>query len=127
MASQKYNREYYAKNKDRVKATIADWRARNPEKQREYTRRKLAKLKDVVFEAYGGRHPKCKCCGENDIRFLSVDHINGGGTKHKNSVPGRSIYRWLKRNGFPKGYQLLCHNCNQGKHIYGKCPHKLKI
>jgi len=33
------------------------------------------------------------------------------------------MYVWLKRNYFPTGFQLLCHNCNLAKGFYGKCPH----
>lgn len=30
----------------------------------------------------------------------------------------------LKRNKFPKGYRILCHNCNLSKSFYGYCPHQ---
>jgi hypothetical protein len=31
---------------------------------------------------------------------------------------------WLKRNGYPKGFRVLCHNCNSARGLYGYCPHK---
>ncbi len=86
------------------------------------------KLKKAVIEAYGG---KCACCGESHSEFLSIDHINGGGAKHRKSLGilggGTNFYKWLKKEGFPQGeYQLLCHNCNQALGAYGYCPHKGK-
>lgn len=82
-------------------------------------------LKREVMEAYGG---KCQCCGESEIAFLSIDHINNDGYKHRSEigVGGTIIYSFLKKKGFPKeGFQVLCFNCNHGKHINGGvCPHK---
>lgn len=61
-------------------------------------------------------------------QFLTIDHINGDGWQHRQIEgiqPGTQLYRWLKRNGFPKDrFQLLCFNCNCAKSIYGVCPHK---
>ncbi len=79
-------------------------------------------MRDEVFAAYGGS--VCACCGETDIRFLTLDHINNdGGVQRK--VLGRSdTYRWAKENGFPSGLQVLCYNCNMGKAKNGGvCPH----
>lgn len=73
--------------------------------------------------------PELKCIGldENgckfncsDIRCLTIDHINGGGTKEreKNKIPsGQAFYTWLKKNGYPDGYQVLCMNCQFIKRI----------
>ena len=34
------------------------------------------------------------------------------------------MYGWLRRNSYPEGFQVLCHNCNLGKKINGGvCPH----
>jgi hypothetical protein len=83
-----------------------------------------SKLKKEVMEAYGG---KCACCGENLIEFLTIDHINGGGNKHRRALrigSGSGFYCWLKKNNFPTGFQVLCHNCNIAKGHYGRCPHE---
>jgi len=79
--------------------------------------------KDRVFcvESYGG---ECVCCGENNLEFLCIDHINGGGNKHRKKVGhGGTFYRWLRKNNMPEGYRVLCHNCNQSIGYYGYCPH----
>ncbi len=84
-----------------------------------------AKMKASILEKYGG---VCQCCGERNPIFLSIDHINGKGRQHRQSVGLKSsaaLYSWLKRNNFPKGFQVLCYNCNMGKYLNGGiCPHK---
>jgi hypothetical protein len=77
-----------------------------------------------ALTAYGGA--VCACCGESNVKFLTIDHINGGGTAERKKIKGVcSIYRWLKRQGYPFGYQVLCYNCNCGRAYNGGiCPHK---
>lgn len=82
-----------------------------------------AKLK--VINHYGG---KCACCGESIPEFLTVDHINNDGKKHREESPysvGNNFYKTLLRKNFDVGYelQLLCWNCNEAKNYYGECPH----
>jgi hypothetical protein len=83
------------------------------------------RFKYEAFQKYSvTTPPSCVCCGESVVQFLSLDHINGGGNKHRKEVgTGIGFYRWLKRNNFPEGFQTMCHNCNQAKWAYGACPH----
>jgi len=77
-----------------------------------------------VIEYYGN---KCLCCGESQYEFLTIDHINGGGTKHREEVGSAYIWKWIIDNNFPADYQVLCYNCNCGKEgslNKGVCPHK---
>ncbi len=75
-----------------------------------------------VLQKYGS---KCECCKESDPDFLVIDHINGGGSKEKQSYPSRNIYLFLvKQPKDPSRYQILCHNCNQAKESFGVCPHQ---
>ena len=72
-------------------------------------------LKDEIFQHYSDSLPKCKKCGYNNIMCLDIDHINNkGGEQRKklNLHSGQQFYQWLKKNNFPKGYQVLCKNCN---------------
>ena len=78
--------------------------------------------------------PCCRCCGLNEhTDFLAVDHIMG--EKQMDSIPeltkiGYSselehLNKWIIDNNFPKGFQVLCHNCNAAKAYprnKGKCP-----
>lgn len=78
-----------------------------------------------VFEAYGGA--VCACCQEDNYEFLTIDHIDGSGAKHRRAIkkmPGGSdIYFWLKKHNFPPGFRVLCMNCNFALGYHGYCPH----
>lgn len=86
-------------------------------------RKRYRRFKRRVFEHYGA---VCACCGEDDPRFLSIDHVYGGGGKHRRAIRGQgSMYEWAVKNGFPDTLQLLCFNCNMGKQWNGGvCPHE---
>jgi 5-methylcytosine-specific restriction endonuclease McrA len=92
--------------------------------RKKYMKEYVPRIRREVISAYGG---KCKCCGEGIHTFLEMDHINNKGNEHRRTVRGgMELYRWLKKNGFPKdNFQLLCSNCNMGKYRNGgTCPHK---
>lgn len=76
----------------------------------------LPSLKEQVVKAYGG---KCKCCGEDQISCLQIDHIDGDGKDHRRKV--KNVYADLRRRGYPPGVQVLCANCHQSKTIHGVC------
>ena len=81
---------------------------RKLDKGAKITQSKKRKLE--VIEAYGG---KCVLCGETHWEFLTIDHINGGGSEHRRNIGATTIYIWLKKQGYPqKEYRLLCANCN---------------
>ena len=150
MDRQKYFREYRLKNKDKINAWAKIYYAKNrekmllkgeqyrkkyPDKIKEYYQnnknrfliynRKQSRIKRLeVLSYYSKGKLKCNCCGEMTYEFLSIDHIIGGGGKHRRLLRGRNFYLWLVKENFPKGYQVLCHNCNQAKGLYGKCPHQ---
>ena len=119
-------RKKYHDNRATIRARRLQLNGKHKAKNAERERLRHASVRAELLAAYGGR---CACCGESEPIFLELDHTNGGGTKHRTTI-GRSsktIYCLLKRQGFPKsGYQLLCANCNQGRHRNGgTCPHKM--
>jgi predicted restriction endonuclease len=146
-----YNRVYYATHKKETYATQQIWNAahrleinararsrygvniekRRSDKRRHYPAQReqrlaysFAKNKALRLEVlahYGG---KCACCGESVPEFLAIDHINGGGCQHRKEIPGGNVCAWLKKNNYPEGFQVLCHNCNMAKGFYGHCPHQ---
>lgn len=88
-------------------------------------------VKNEVFSHYSDGKLKCNCCKEKHLDFLCIDHIWGGGNKHRrehNGMTGVGFWLWLKRNNYPKGFQVLCYNCNFAKgHTRNRiCPHKKK-
>lgn len=102
------------------------------EKAKDYSRTKGRKNRALwwnqVLQHYGA---KCSCCGETERMFLTLDHVNNDGYQHRLPSGGRmkaeKLYRWLILNNFPEGYQILCWNCNCGKHRNGGiCPHTSK-
>ena len=89
-----------------------------------------ARLKRAAFEAYGGC--KCACCSEVTFEFLSIDHMDNSGAVHRKELRhgvgdygggGTRTYLWLKRNGYPPGFRVLCRNCNAAYGELGYCPH----
>jgi len=50
----------------------------------------------------------------------------GGGSAHREKLFGRDaetcgMYRWLRDNGFPEGFQILCLSCNDSKGTGERC------
>ncbi len=77
-----------------------------------------------TFNKYGGCF--CSCCDETNVDVLSIDHINGGGNRHRkqnNISGGAQFYKWLRDNNYPSGFRVLCHNCNFSLGIHKYCPH----
>lgn len=110
---QEYNRQYRAKNREAIL------------KQSRQARYEI-RLAALVYYSLGDI-PECTCCGETEIKFLGIDHIDGGGTKHRKATKSKYMMHWLKIQGYPDGFQTLCHNCNMAKGFYGVCPHKEKL
>jgi len=88
------------------------------------TKKHRLKLKLDVLSHYSGGLFKCACCNDTHLEFLTIDHVDGGGRKHYKEIGGTGLYRWLRKNGYPKGFQVLCFNCNFAKHVYVTCPHQ---
>jgi len=90
----------------------------------------LEQVKQTVLTYYGNGNLICVCCGEKEIRFLTIDHIIeiGGKNRSQRGERGHNLYRYLIKNKFPSGYQTLCFNCNCGRaHNKGVCPHKERL
>jgi len=126
VCEQEYQKEKYHQNpelwKIRSKRYYLKHKKEIREKSREWHKRR--RLEALIH--YGGDTPKCSCCSESHIEFLTVDHIDGHGNQHRKEHGGDSstnFYLWLEKNNYPKGFQVLCWNCNCSKGIYGFCPH----
>ena len=118
---------YYASQSlnKKVKEARKRWNIKNKDKIKENSRKRNRLLKIEVLNHYK-RTPnlECECCKENKIEFLSIDHINKDGRKHRRSIR-TSLYLWVKRNNFPNlNLRVLCMNCNHSYGQYNYCPHK---
>lgn len=91
------------------------------------SQRHKRKKKFLVLQHYGN---KCACCGENEFWFLTIDHVNNDGHVEYSSIyrSGHMLHTKIIREAFPNSYQILCWNCNVGKHLNGgECPHRNKV
>ena len=89
------------------------------------------KLKSIALEKLGG---SCKCCGIDEMEFLTIDHIDGSGSIHRKTLresgkdPSLSVYRQIRDLMLDEAkvlYRVLCWNCNMSSHFgMGVCAHK---
>jgi hypothetical protein len=109
-----YNIVYRGSRKDKVKKWAFD---------------SNQKLRIEVIGKYSNGSFMCACCGESNMKFLTIDHINGGGNKERKELKklGTAFYTSLRLRKYPEGYQVLCFNCNMAKGIYKVCPHKQNV
>ena len=123
----KYSKEWRQNNRDRYNQLQKIWQQNNRDRYNQIQREWYHRLINEIIDAYGG---KCACCGETRREYLTIDHINGNGRKQKREIEVRdpkSFYYWLKQNNYPKGFQVLCFNCNCGKSTYSVCPHNKEV
>ncbi len=90
------------------------------ERCRTRSRDTIKRDRETVFAHYGNT---CDCCGESELAFLTVDHVNGGGNTHRKTLEAPNMYTWLVRNDYPNGYRILCFNCNCVATRVEVCPH----
>ena len=126
------------RDRPEVKARLKERQSTAEYKARDKKRYESMRLK--VLQYYS-KHlsnsdiPCCRCCGEKShIEFLALDHIAGRKEMdseselvklgYSSSLMRHILQRWIIKNNFPKGFQVLCHNCNNAKGFYGKCPHQ---
>lgn len=108
-----YAARYYQQNRESCRS-----------QQNQYHKAYIRRLKKDVISAYGGC---CVCCGESELVFLTLDHVNGGGGKHRKQNKAAKIYQRLRRLQYPEAldghvFRVLCFNCNWA--VYrGGCPH----
>lgn len=68
----------------------------------------------------------CACCGFDNFDALGLDHIAGRRAHgHSKTLTSVRLYNDLKKNNYPRGFQILCYNCNGAKSDNGLCPHQI--
>ncbi len=102
------------------------YRRNNRDKCRKGVARANRRVREEVISKYGNL---CRCCGETNSLFLSIDHINNDGASRRDEQgTGWGLCYWIKRNNYPDDFQILCMNCNTGKaRNKGVCPHVTRI
>lgn len=132
----------YQRNKQKICEYNRAWAKNNKDKRSIARRRRYAYLKSInglpVYKRnYSDSYKKlvlahygqnCICCGEDNTKLLTIDHIENNGKEHgtaKYRYKGIYLYRYLVKNNYPNGLRILCFNCNIGrKNNRGICPHK---
>ena len=118
--------QWYAAHREEIKSKVKRWAKDNPDRRRHNVLAHYYRLQYSALQAYGG--PKCACCGETEPLFLTIDHVRSDGAAHRRaigSLGGARFYKWLRDREWPEGFQVLCMNCNHGRHRNkGICPHK---
>lgn len=113
----------YERRLEVERRSAKQWRQKSKDRLRLKARDYRARIRGLVFDALGNT---CICCGETRPEFLSIDHIHGGGRKHRAALGGggTEFYMWLWRRGCPKAdFRILCMNCNFASRGGRACPH----
>lgn len=120
-----YNHNYYQRPEVKIRLA-ASWRIAE---RKERARLKRIDDKKKCIAVYSNGTMACACCGEKHMAFLTLDHVNNNGEKHrrKTASGGTSFYCGLVKRSFPdkKLLRVLCWNCNCGRQLNGGiCPHE---
>ena len=81
-------------------------------------------IKIEVLFYYGGDKLACILCGETRLPCLTIDHIDNKTKDGK--LYGIRLYKKLKADNFPRGFQTLCMNCQWVKREENKEYNHLK-
>lgn len=137
------NKRDYADGKYKARSIkrLKEWSLKNKTKELERLKNKQERYRnriklEVLFHYSNGVLPRCYCCGEIGLDFLTLDHVNNDGAAHRKelkadsrrTLTGRNMYKWAKENDFPPKFQVACLNCNWARSMKrnkGVCPHQL--
>lgn len=115
------NKEYYNKLKreryQQIKVGLKEYSSSTALK------RKLRYKRQIIQHYTKGKN-MCQCCGVKGWGFLTVDHVNG--REENDRKTGMALLTQIVKNNFPKGFEILCWNCNCAKYFSGlnECPHR---
>lgn len=109
---QEYHKDYQQTKKYKKMLSTYKRSEHGKEKHRLQQQKYRDTLKMDVLGHYSGQTMKCARCPYSDVRALTIDHMNGDGANHRKQLKNPSkMYQWLRSNGYPDGFQVLCMNC----------------
>lgn len=101
------------KYKELMRESARKYQKRNKELILQRARERNQTMRERVLTKYGGT---CKHCGEQQMRFLCIDHVLDNGAEDRRVRGGTNgVYRYLDTNPISPEYQVLCFNCNSAK------------
>ena len=116
-------------SRERKAAANQAWAAANPDKVLAKGRRQQARDRALVFGHYGWA---CRCCGQDDERYLTLDHVYGDGGQERLARSGANVgggkawqmaVRHYRSTGtWRDDFQTLCTWCNNLKGKLPRCP-----
>lgn len=121
-----YDKRYYESHKEQWKAKVKKYKESHKEQVSKQELEHRLSLKMEVLAHYSSPRDHIIMCADPfrlhwyadpflyDIHVLTLDHINGKGNEERRrakSKGGWHFYRWLKQQGYPSSYQVLCMNC----------------
>lgn len=80
-------------------------------------RERYAQARERVLFHYSDGKMCCSNCRYDDIKALTIDHLDNNEARHRKDRTWANIFIYLERNDYPNGYQVLCMNCNWIKHL----------
>ncbi len=100
------------------------WQATHRDKVNTWKRNGRLRARILAIYVYSNGMMACEKCGVTEFSFLTLDHINGGGTSHRltDRRANCKMPHLLKSQGFPVGYRVLCQNCNFKTYITSIIP-----
>ena len=114
-------KKWYENNKERRKLIGRSNYSKNKESYRLAHMRYRHSLRLEAINVYGGA--LCKC-GESRVSALTIHHKDNNGANHRRKLGlgSNTLIKWLKKNNFPPGFEVLCFNCNWLEHLkYNRC------
>lgn len=97
---------------------------------KEYGKRRREQLRTKILNIISNNNPHCVRCGCDDIRFLEINHKNGGGTKEKKEYKTAIVFYRNILRGIRKvdDLEILCRICNAHHYLesrFGELPYKI--
>lgn len=98
------------------KTYMPAYRAAHPEAFKKYDKDRHLRAKLGAFDRLGGQ--VCRDCGETELEFLTLGHLNDDGAEDRSETCRRKIYLEIARGIRPlEDYAVQCRNCNSGGNI----------
>jgi hypothetical protein len=112
-----YFSQYYQKHREEIKKRVAEYKAKHRIEVHERSHRRFWNLKLKALEKVSGGDIKCRRCGTRDIRVLTINHKDGGGSQERAKFGWRTRGTWFYKlivDGLrdTSDLEVLCQNCN---------------
>jgi hypothetical protein len=115
-------------SKFRARLATLCWKCRLARYEESVTRSRIKlRIRDKIAAlSHYGPNGVAKCswpgCEIDDVDMLVLDHVRNDGAAQRKAMggtngKGHTLYRILKKQGYPEGFQTLCCNHNHKKEL----------